>query len=249
MKKIGLILVCLLIATSLFATDNKFGIALGLNNSFVTGSDWKDFVDGVETGANARPIWHGETPGPGISTGTAFTLGVEVGLFFEIAINEMFSIQPEINIIQTSIKMTAEATGQGETSLTVRTTYFEIPLLARINFDAGPGKMAILVGPSLFLNPMKSEREWNKDAAGGEDTTVEEGAALVAAVIGVGYALPAGNGTVLFDLRYRRMFSAMNWVEVDNMKGSNAPYMGTDGGKHNARPNIISLRLGYGFSL
>jgi len=74
-----------------------------------------------------------------------------------------------------------------------------------------------------------------------------------AGIIGASYVLPAADGFIMFDARYRRAFSpTMGWTEISGtpaVTGYNPGYLGRTGDKHNARANTISLRVGYGFSL
>ena len=47
MKKLGLIFMCMFLATSVFAIDITIGGAAGVNTSFMTGSDWTDMLDAM----------------------------------------------------------------------------------------------------------------------------------------------------------------------------------------------------------
>ena len=213
MKKLGLILACLLLATSAFAIDITIGGAAGVNYTIMAGSDWDNAL-----GANDLE--------------TVFSPGFEAGIFLEIAINDMFSIQPEINVVQTSISFSG--------SETERTLFFEVAALARGNFGVGPGKFSVLVGPALQINPSgepiggSSVWAWEEE---GDSSYVE-----FLGVIGLGYALPVGNGALYFDARFRRAFSVMEATKaVDEV----APLWSSG----DARANIISIRVGYGFTL
>ena len=218
MKKIVILLICLLAASSLFAADITLGGALGFSNSWLSGSDWDNMLKDYDAS-------------------NEFRLGFEIGGFVDIAINKMFSIQPELNFFY----MRAGAGGSYDNSgikidddLTLAIKILEIPVLAKFNFPAGKGKFSVFLGPAVqfVLGDAKLTAE---ESAFGYSASVDipvevDNSVIFAGVFGAGYAIPMGPGSLAFDLRYRRQFTGFD----DDV---------------NFRGNTIGIRVGYGIGL
>jgi len=213
MKKIGLILMIILLATSVsvFATDVKIGGAIGLSHSWMGGSDWDEMLKDMD-GSNE------------------FRVGFEIGAFFDIAVNELFSVQPELNFLYFRA-------GAGNSDFDVKATAsvssLEIPVLAKFKFEAGNGNFCFFFGPALQI--VLSDPEMTVEIGGtkfddASGSMPVDNSVLFAGVVGVGYELPMGDGALIFDLRYRRQFTGYD----DDFNG---------------RLNTIGLRVGYGFTV
>ena len=209
MKKLGLVLMCMLLATTLFAVDVTIGGAIGPNTSFMSGSDWDDMIEAYD-GSNE------------------FRIGFEIGAFFDIAINEFFSIQPEINFL-----LLRAGAGNSDYDVEATATIYvlEIPVLAKFNLEAGNGIFSFFFGPSfqILLGDPNITAEVGGTEVMNEDMSVDN-SVLFAGVVGIGYAFPVGNGNLYFDLRYRRQFTTFD----DDFNG---------------KVNNIGLRIGYGITV
>jgi len=202
MKKIGLTLMCVLLAASLSALDIKIGVAAGGNISFMTGSDWNDYVVG--------------------SSDNSIRFGFEAGAFGNIAINEFFSIQPELNFLLTRYGTTYNV------KFTETIKMIEIPFLAKLNYN----DFFIFLGPALQI--IFGDANYNIKTTDGKEihsgTHEIDSKIAFSGVFGVGHIVHVGNGAVFIDLRYRRQFTD---IFED----------------FNAKLNTIALRIGYGFDL
>jgi len=213
MKKIGLILACMLLLTSVsvFAADVTIGGAVGLSHSWMGGSDWDDMLKYMD-GSNE------------------FRLGFEIGAFFDIAVNELFSVQPELNFLYIRA-------GAGNSDYDVKATavvkVLEVPVLAKFKFEAGNGNFCFFFGPALQIVLGDPEVTVEIDGKKDNDESFSmpvDNSVIFACVVGLGYELPMGDGALIFDLRYRRQFTGF----MDDFNG---------------RLNTIGLRVGYGFAV
>ena len=218
MKKIVILLVCLLAASSLFAVDITVGGALGFSHSWMSGSDWDDMLKDEDLS-------------------NEFRLGFEIGGFADIAINKMFSVQPELNFLYMRVG------GGGIENLGIKTEYgitystkvLEIPVLAKFNFAAGHGKLSAFLGPAVqfILGDIATDVTMSVSGISISlpgNSLEPDNSVIFAGVVGAGYAMPIGPGSLCFDLRYRRQFNGL----FDNI---------------NYRLNTIGLRVGYGIGL
>jgi len=213
MKKIGLILVCMLLLTSVsvFAADVTIGGAVGLSHNWLGGSDWDDILKESDIS-------------------NQFRLGFEIGAFFDIAVNELFSVQPELNFLL--MRAGAGATIGGiDMKETFTVKAFEIPVLAKFKFEAGNGNFCFFFGPALqiILGDVGLKAEVDGDSIF-DETEAPDNSTIFSGIVGVGYEIPMGDGTLSFDLRYRRQFTGL----IDEI---------------NLRFNTIGLRVGYGFAV
>ena len=212
MKKLGLVLMCMLLATTLFAVDITVGGAVGLNGTFITGIEEDQ----------------------GVTPDTGLRFGFEIGAFANFAINEMFSVQPELNFLLLREGYKEEDIDFFGSKIkfksTITTKLLEIPILAKFNFDAGSGKLSPYLGPAigLILGDIELDQEMFGISASG--SAEPDNRVMFSAIVGVGYAMPMSNGNLLFDLRYRRAFTSA----FDN---------------DDERLNTISFRVGYGIGL
>ncbi|MCL2294601.1 MAG: PorT family protein [Spirochaetes bacterium] len=227
MKKILVIMMCLLLPTGVFAMDIRVGGAIGLSHSWPGGSDWSNIKKEQDLSSKLG-------------------LGFEIGAFVNIPINEHFSIQPELNILFLRMKhdtMFAEDDPflgwlNIELEETIKVTIFEIPVLAKVNLAAGPGSFSVFAGPALqiILGDVEFEQKASYSFLGirFSDTfsikSSPDSRVLFAGIFGAGYAMPMGPGNLSFDLRYRRTFTDM----FDNF---------------NLKINNISIRAGYSIGL
>ncbi|MCL2481490.1 MAG: PorT family protein [Spirochaetaceae bacterium] len=197
MKKISLILVCLLLAASLFAVDVTIGGAAGINGTFLTGLE-----ENKDTGLRA---------------------GFEVGAFANIAVNELFSVQPELNFLL--LRSGPKVENDVKSTLTAK--IFEIPVLAKFSFN----NFSVYLGPAvqILLGDLNAKMTYKGDEVFSIDGEPDN-RVMFSGVAGIGYAVPMGNGSLSFDLRYRRQITEL--TEKDD-----------------SRFNTVSFRVGYGIGL
>ena len=202
MKKICLILMCMLFTTFLFAIDITVGCAAGVNTSFMTGSDWDDLVGPLDN--------------------SIIRVGFEAGAFSNIAINEFFAIQPELNFL-----LSRYGFGKEREKYTETIKMFEIPVLAKLCYK----DFFVLLGPALQIilgdvsyKQIVGDKEMNSGTHEVDNSIVFSG------VFGIGRIVPVGNGFFSADIRYRRQFTEM----FEDF---------------NAKLNNITFRVGYGYGL
>jgi len=235
MKKLGLILVCFLLTTTAFATDKKFGFAMGFNNTFYSGSDYDDFL---------KVGWPGmlDNQGRRLRAESAFRLAPEFGIFLEIPLTEKIAIQPEFNLIWLSHRYTvsggADSNLYKERSRSETKMFFEFPVLVKYELILGSVRLTPFIGPSLLV-PVTSEIR--RDVPKNDDPSkTGEASMIFAAILGVGYSMEAGPGFLYADLRYRRQLTGHE-------------YLGSDDGKPTEKTakmkaNKVGIRVGYGFN-
>ncbi|MCL2293882.1 MAG: PorT family protein [Spirochaetes bacterium] len=230
MKKILIIMMCLLLPASVFAIDVTKGVAFGFNNMWNTGSHWDAQLENNTPG---EPDYE-----------SRFAAGFEVGFFWEIAINDFVSIQPEINFLMLRNRVNFEHEGE-EYNWIGTNVFLELPVLVKGNLAVGPGRASIYLGPSFMIN--LTGGNFAKYSQTGFPDYYEGGDVVtIAGVVGVGYSIPAGPGAFNFGLRYRRALTSSGWWNA----GDEPPGLtNTDPVRDNTRANILSLRIGYGFSL
>lgn len=202
---------CMFLATSVFAIDITIGGAAGVNTSFMTGSDWTDMLDAME------------------ANNSFMKFGFEIGAFADIAINDLFSIQPEVNFLLLRYG-SSDLTWQGkDVKPTLSMKVFEIAVLPKFNFN----NFSVFLGPAVqfVLGDLTFKDSVTSGSAESETVDVPTDKSVVfSGIFGAGYAMPMGNGNLMFDARYRRAFASA----IDDFNG---------------RLNTISLRVGYGFGL
>ena len=181
MKKIGLILMCMLFAVSLFAIDITVGGAAGVNTSFMTGSDWDDLVGTLDN--------------------SIIRVGFEAGAFGNIAINKFFAIQPELNFL-----FARYGFGKDREKYTETVKMFEIPVLAKFSYK----EFFAFIGPALQIilgdvnhKTIVGDNELSSGSYEVDNNIVFSG------VFGIGRIVPVGNGFFSVDIRYRRQFTEM----------------------------------------
>lgn len=185
------------------------GPKAGLNIGFVTGSDWDDQLD----------IWGADNAAAGAFAG---------GGFLEIGIAEQFGVQPELLFFQEKSRAEWEIGGEDATT-TGTTNTFQIPILAKGMFSAGPGAFFGVAGPTLsfVLGDVESETEVDGDE---QSTDADpDNSALFGIAVGAGYELPAGPGFVTAEARYTRNLNSAFEDELEE-----------------AYSNTVSTLLGYG---
>ncbi|MCL2293768.1 MAG: PorT family protein [Spirochaetes bacterium] len=209
----------------LLHSEIKIGIALGLNHTWASGNDWDDIK---------KELGNDGSSGLG--------LGFEAGVFLNFKINDYFSIQPELNFLYLRARAWAPDIFEFDTrEFIVMAKLLEIPLLAKFTIDAGQGRLSFFFGPALMiiLGNLEARNKLNLHGYfswAGTHKTPPDDRMIFAGAIGTDYALPWGNGKLIFDVRYRRTFS-------DNIRliyGGAKPY-----GIFSIKTNSIGLRIGY----
>ena len=230
MKKILFFIVCLVVTTSLFALDVTMGGAIGINYGWNSGDDWDNMLDGRKQSLLMTS--------PTATVTDSAEIGVEVGAFWDIAVNNFFSIQPELNLVLLFVGVKDEYEIYTPTysfisrNLTFKATFFEIPILAKFNFGTGKVKFSVFAGPSLIimLGDLNSDAD-NYDFYDENDYDKKiDYYLLLGCAVGAGCSIPAGSGKFILDLRYRR--TLMNYRDA-----------------FDARANTVGLRIGYGIDL
>ena len=224
---------CLLITTSLFAMDIKTGGNIGLNGSANTGSDWQ------------KPI-----KDSGFSN--EVKLGFEMGAFWEIPINDLFSVQPEINFLLVRAGYSGTDHREGfdgytYTPYTVDIKFsqtlkiLEIPVLAKLNFGTKT-KFFLLAGPivEIILGDVTTNWEENENTYSGffgytaydkhDYVSSPDNRFILGGTVGLGFSIPTSEGRFILDLRYRTTFT-----KIFN--------------NDNTMVNTVGLRIGYGVDI
>ncbi|MCL2293586.1 MAG: PorT family protein [Spirochaetes bacterium] len=191
------------------------GFTAGLNHSWLGGGDWRYY-----------------------DASSKFAAGFELGAYLNIAATNIFSIQPELNFLYWRTKYSAVLSfwtwdpwgGFWEfTDATITTTIrmFEIPVLAKFS-TTGHTRFSFYFGPAVML--VLGDLNYRQETARwGTETFSDEAHNIVslAAIIGMEWGIPAGNGEFILDFRYRRTFTNIfcDW---------------------NLRINNLGVRIGYG---
>jgi outer membrane protein with beta-barrel domain len=145
--------------------------------------------------------------------GLGSVIGLQFGAAAEIAVNEMFAIQPELLFFQKGFSVEFEEDILEETlksETTAKLNYLEIPILAKIMFGAEEGpKFFATVGPSFGFG-LGGEIE-SKVTFGGETETDTEDIDFeedmitkldIGVSVGAGAQFPVGPGNLFVDVRY-----------------------------------------------
>ncbi|MCL2294026.1 MAG: PorT family protein [Spirochaetes bacterium] len=128
--------------------------------------------------------------GGGFIVGTG--LGFEAGVFANVYLSRMFSIQPELNFIYIRVN---------EDGSTETARFIEVPVLAKLNF----GRFSVFAGPAIqfIVGDIELDRRGNNfTICYSPDSRLAFGG-----IVGIGYALPVGNGNFLFELRSRSIIT------------------------------------------
>ena len=126
---------------------------------------------------------------PGVDIG--MRMGFSVGAGYEIGINDMFSLIPGIAYETRGATLEAEFMGV-KIEGTSKLAYIEIPVLAQLNFPAGPGIFNIFAGPELGIL-LSNESETDGETVDNKDASETLDVALA---VGAGFEIPAGPGAV-----------------------------------------------------
>jgi hypothetical protein len=89
------------------------------------------------------------------NVGAKSKIGFTLGVGYNIAINDLFSIQPELSFVQKGTKSKSSYTYRGDVSSYTQTlegnltiNYLELPVLAKVTFGSGT-KFFLNAGPSI----------------------------------------------------------------------------------------------------
>ena len=130
MKKIFLVLICLLLVTSYIAADIEIDVGLSAG------------VNGIINNSEDEEV-----------TGSLLeNMGFEIGVFTDIAFSEFLSIQFELNYLRLNKTYSYSFYYGWGGSYTFEDTFtmdlFEIPILAKLNL----GNFNLFFGPALSMN-------------------------------------------------------------------------------------------------
>ena len=169
MKKTLLLLICLLL-TSYIAADIK--VDLGLAAGF--GTSWYKDIE---------------------NSGLEF----EAGVFLDMRLSKLFSIQTEFNFIQ--VRHDGYITGNLITAekATFTTNLIEIPILGKINIDNFNVYLGFAL--SVIIGKQKIEFASGSYILNDEDSYEPD---IFSLIVGTGYAIHTSDyGKFVFDLRYK----------------------------------------------
>jgi hypothetical protein len=137
------------------------------------------------------------------------TTGFQIGAVANFTVNEMFSIQPELLLVQKGFESGNDEDGTMKATL----NYLEVPVLAKITFGTETFKGFITGGPTLGyamsgtnsyeLNGQEESEDIEFDDE--EDNRFETGLS-----IGVGAGYKVGAGELNLDVRYGLGLSSLN---------------------------------------
>lgn len=184
-----LVLLAGLMLTSSLQSQSAIGGKMGIHLSKWTGEDG-DFY-----GPNSK-----------------YAVGTQAGLVFQIGINDMISIQPELLLLQKGVRVKTsysfsnfgdEINFEGIT----RFNYLEVPILVKLNFPIGEQLSVFLnVGPSIgyVLNGVSLRKQDSETEKGdfmfNDQTGYNRFDTSIAVGGGIGYDLPFGK--LLLEVRY-----------------------------------------------
>jgi hypothetical protein len=162
---------------------------------------------GVKAGASLTNL-----TGDGVGSNTKNLFGFHGGLIANFAINDAFSIQPEVLYSMKGVKSESSSTGYS-TKLTSRLHYIDVPVLARVN----AGGLFFELGPQVgFLVAAKQKTEITSVGSGTFDQDIKDRVRTVdfGYAAGLGYQLSNGPG---IGLRYNGGF-----IDTKNPSSSSA---------------------------
>ncbi|GHA79048.1 Outer membrane protein beta-barrel domain-containing protein [Pontibacter akesuensis] len=176
--------------------------------------------------------------------------GLQVGAVANVMLSDMLSFQPEILVVQKGAKeeySEEDEFGSFSTEGKVKTTYLEVPLLAKLSFGSESLKGFVTAGPSIgYWMSGKVEGEVSYTDFDGEQVTetVDEkidfdededyNRTELGASVGVGLAYKIGAGSLNLDVRYGFGLSSVYDFEEDDVKERN---------------RVLGVSLAYLFSL
>ncbi len=176
-------LLAMISATGATAGKTSFGIKAGINMSNAAGGpeEWDDSIE--------------------------MKTGITAGAFVNFAINENFSLQPELLYTQKGFK-SALIDGIIDVDLKVSLDYFELPLLAKYTFSARNKFRPILfAGPSFAycFGSTLTVSSWILSAD--IDFSSLTHTTDFGIVLGGGFDYETSKGTVIFDARFTYNFT------------------------------------------
>lgn len=177
-------LTVLLFAGSLLAQGSNIGIRGGLNIANLGGSD-------VEN--------------------TDSKTGVNFGGFFHYAINEIFSIQPEVLYSAKGAK--AKFVEDGVTvDAKLNLNYIDIPVLLVVNLPVENAsiKPHLIVGPHMGILLSAKVKGEAGGFSGEVDVKDVYKSTDFGAVVGAGIGIPVGNNMLNFDFRYHQGLTSID---------------------------------------
>lgn len=180
---------------------------------------------GVRAGINLANVDFDIDDSP-VDIETDVRVGFQVAAFYEAALSDNFSLQPELTFIQKGFKI--EDTGD---DLTRTLNYLEVPVLGKYNFNEGEVLFFLQGGPSFGFALSGEDKLGNQS----EDIDFEEDDVTrfdFGLQLGGGLGFPVGDGTLFFDARY---------------------LLGLTNGNENDDPTVfnrgIGLSIGYKFMM
>ncbi|HEX7119929.1 MAG TPA: porin family protein [Longimicrobiales bacterium] len=201
--------------------------------------------------AGAQEIQAGMVFGPAFSnmtfddpTGTLDPrIGATWGLYFVIGADGRFAIQPELVMTQKGLVFPAIDTEGNEFEATYSVGYLEVPILARVSYDAWAVRPFLLAGP---VGAYRVTANYIADGYQDIDAKLATEKFDLGIAVGGGVELDVTGGTIQASLRYNQgLFdvedtdggASSTGLWLDDVDGVDAP----GGGKHRS----ISLVFGF----
>ena len=183
--------------------------------------------------------------------------GYTVGIPIEIAVSNVFSLQPEVNFQRrgtNTLNLFTDADGVDlEQSIERNIDYLEIPFLVKLGYTTENFTVAAVAGPtwSYALGGTTTagdvvervSREVAEAVAGDYDIDFDRedyNRSQFGGHLGVQGAVPAGPGKIVLDARYQVSFTNLNDGNDDN---------NSDFDDYETRENGVSATLGYMITL
>ncbi len=142
-----------------------------------------------------------------------YNTGLQIGAVANVMINDMFSIQPELLLVQKGYKV-----GEGDDFAKLKMNYIEVLVLAKISFGSELVQGFVTAGPTVgYLMSGKTSYEFDGEGESeglefdDEDNRTEFGTSFG---VGVGYRV--GAGMLNLDVRYGLGISSLYDAEDDD---------------------------------
>lgn len=187
MKKIALVLVALMFATNIFAVGLSAGVKGDLGISTV--------VIKMDPKPDVKPVFTGR-----------------IGGVFGMEFSEMFALEPELMLhFRNGYSM-----GDGDAKASTTWTTLEIPVMAKIRFELGTGRLALAVGPQLsfLMGKIKTKSDAAEVKVSADDAGMKSFAFGIAA--GAEYGLPVGPGDLVLGVRWQMDITDMEDNDIDD---------------------------------
>lgn len=173
-----------------------------------------------------------------------FQTGFQAGLAFNVGITEMLSLQPEVLYSQKGFK--SEFKSDFITaSYEIKSSYIEVPVLAKVAFGSGNIKPFITAGPyaGYWLSGEIGDDEESESIDFDKAENDNLNRLDIGFNVGAGVALNAGPGQLTLDLRY-----GFSHISIDD-EPEDADFFFTEGGYPTSKYQVLSASIAYLFGV